>query len=89
MASTTEMVLIDIKSERVRQEMLKRQGRFDYTCADLDWDEGEKLAALAEEFGEVAKALLHKRGVVHDGGGDLRKELLHVAAVAAAWLEAL
>ncbi len=41
-----------------------------------------KLAVLTEEVGEVAKALLE-----HDREG-LRDELVQVAAVAVAWLEA-
>jgi len=42
-----------------------------------------KCAVLGEEFGEVAKA------VVENDKFSLRRELVHVAAVAHAWLEAL
>ena len=41
-----------------------------------------KLAVLAEEFGEVARAILE-----HQGDERLRAELVQVAAVAIAWLE--
>jgi NTP pyrophosphatase (non-canonical NTP hydrolase) len=41
-----------------------------------------KVAVLAEECGEVARAAL-------DGTLDLKDELIQVAAVAVAWLESL
>ena len=50
-------------------------------CSSLDVDDRTKLAVLTEEVGEVARALLD--------GTDLRAELVQVAAVAVAWLEAL
>lgn len=46
-------------------------------------DDGIKLAVLTEEVGEVARAYLE-----HDPA-QLRAELIQVAAVAVAWLEAL
>lgn len=56
------------------------------------WGEGDcssdsvapivKAAVLAEECGEVARAVL-------DGSDNLRAELVQVAAVAVAWLESL
>ena len=42
-----------------------------------------KLAVLAEEFGEVSRANLDRNRSA------LRTELVHVAAVAVAWLECL
>ena len=42
-----------------------------------------KMTVLAEEFGEVARAVLDRKP------GDLRTELIQVAAVAVAWLEGL
>lgn len=46
-----------------------------------------RLRVLAEEFGEVAEAM----GRTEDGNGtrDLKTELIQVAAVAVAWIEAL
>lgn len=86
---TTERVLDEVARERLRQETLRAEGRFRYTCADRGMDDGNKLACLAEEFGEVAKTMLHNRRLVSDGGGDLRTELIHVAAVAVAWAESI
>lgn len=48
-------------------------------CSSPDVDERTKAAVLAEECGEVARAVL-------DGQG-LTRELVQVAAVAVAWLE--
>lgn len=74
-----------VESERRRQAEL--------WAGPHDWGAGDcssplvaapvKLAVLVEEVGEVAKALLE-----HDDG-DLRDELVQVAAVAVAWLESL
>lgn len=84
-----EAVLHAVRAERTRQERLKAEGRFEFTCADHGMTPGQRLAALAEELGEVARAMLHEDGVVHDGDEDesVDKELLHVAAIAVAWLE--
>jgi NTP pyrophosphatase (non-canonical NTP hydrolase) len=49
---------------------------------------GSKLAVLVEEVGEVARAVLGEEGAVGDGG-HLVSELIHVAAVATAWVESL
>jgi NTP pyrophosphatase (non-canonical NTP hydrolase) len=51
-------------------------------CSSLLVDETVKVAVLAEECGEVARAVLDARH------GDMRRELVQVAAVAVAWLEA-
>jgi hypothetical protein len=42
-----------------------------------------KMTVLAEEFGEVARAVLDEKN------DDLRAELIQVAAVAVAWLEGM
>lgn len=77
-----------VRKERVRQEQLRREGRFAFTCADR-FIEGKpvlpaaKLVVLVEEVGEVARAIC-------DGDdANLREELVQVAAVCVAWLEAL
>lgn len=68
--------------ERVRQNGLKRAGKFPWTCAD-EAPSSAKYCVLAEEVGEVARAL-------NDGNPDnLKDELVQVAAVCLAWLEAL
>lgn len=77
-----------IDVERARQERLKAEGRFDFTCADPALGHLAACAVLTEEVGEVARAVMGREGLVRDGG-DLRKELVQVAAVAIAWLEAL
>lgn len=68
-----------IDDERRRQEA-KFPNR---TCADPLPPE-LKVAVLVEEVGEVARAVLE-----HEPADRLRDELVQVAAVAVAWLEAL
>lgn len=92
--SRLESVLISIGKERRRQNRLKAEGRFLYTCADDGLTPAEKLACLTEELGEVAKEVLTREGrrLARDTEGSvqgLRKELTQVAALAAAWLESL
>jgi NTP pyrophosphatase (non-canonical NTP hydrolase) len=100
-----------IAAERKRQERLKREGKFDATCADPTTvlSNTEKLAVLTEEVGEVARVILDRQvnnkersrelGPSYEGydkwryDGKTRRmlqdELVQVAAVAVAWLEAL
>lgn len=87
--SAQRKVIVDVVNERIRQEQLRLDGRFVHTCADPDMADGAKLACLTEELGEVARAMLHRDELTSDGGGDLRTELVQVAAVAVAWAEAL
>lgn len=77
-----------VADERVRQEHKARDGDFAWTCSDPTVSNESRLAVLVEEVGEVARAVLGESGAVSDGG-DLRRELVQVAAVATAWLEAL
>lgn len=84
----TEHVLNEVARERLRQETLKAEGRFRHTCADRGMDDGEKLACIVEEVGEVARAMLGNRRLTLDGG-DLRSELIQVAALAVAWAESI
>jgi NTP pyrophosphatase (non-canonical NTP hydrolase) len=76
-----------IDAERARQERLKAEGKLRATCLD-PIDEAVKLAALTEEVGEVARAVLGRSAWSRDGG-DLTAELVQVAAVCVAWLESL
>lgn len=46
--------------ERIRQDRLKAEGRFKYTCADPEISHAECLAVLLEEVGECAEALEHQ-----------------------------
>lgn len=86
--------LRDVGMERFRQEDLKVSGRFEFTCADGGMSNAEKLTVLTEEVGEVAREVLTQDGrrLARDTIGtreQLRKELVQVAAVAVAWIEAL
>lgn len=78
-----------IAYERRRQELLKKEGKFAYTCASPEMTNAERLTVLGEELGEVA----HE---VNEGIGEgrrvnldkLKNELIQCAAVAVAWIEA-
>ena len=86
-----ERALIDIGYERKRQDRLKAEGRFEHTPAD-DISNEERFLMLGEEFGEVAGQVLGLSGDAHDRPVSLnflRKELIHVAAISAAWVEGL
>lgn len=74
-----QQALKDVLTERLRQEQ-----RWQQTCADPKLDEGVKLQVLVEEVGELAAALQGDAGAGHD----VRDELVQVAAVALAWIEA-
>lgn len=70
-------VLNEVASERARQDA--RWGEQNHE--DLVWG-----AILGEEVGEVSQAMLEDR---FGRGGNLREELLQVAAVAVAWVECI
>lgn len=91
---TLELILNEIKTERLRQGEMKREGRFLYTCADDGLTNAEKMTVLLEEVGEVAREVLTQEGrrLARDTVETkeaLRKELIQVAAVSLAWIEAL
>lgn len=97
-------IYIDIYKERDRQEILKRDGKFLWTCADFNVAHNAKLAVLAEEFGETAKEVVDY-GISIDKYMKeklsfplhrrlyflkrIREELIQVAAVCVAWCEAI
>jgi hypothetical protein len=89
----TDAVLSAISAERDRQESLKAAGRFMFTCADDAMTDGECLAVLVEEIGEVAHEINEVIGKRLTQGKReayrerLRTELIQVAAVATAWVE--
>lgn len=89
----TEMVLFEVRNERRRQEYLRTQGKFRATCAttgDNALDDFECLAVLAEEFGEVSRAVCEQMAGSNElVRMSLREELIQVAAVAVAWVERL
>jgi hypothetical protein len=78
----------EVAAERTRQEKLVEENRHLgwCSCADPGTATEYRLAVLAEEFGEVAIALNEIRV---GNEADLRAELVHVAAVAIAWVEGL
>ena len=98
-------VLNDVSIERDRQEQLKKDGKFLWTCADLGMATyADKLAVLSEEVGEVAKEVvdLTIEQLKYDKElldypthrrehkrDEIRKELIQVAAVCVAWCEAI
>lgn len=75
--------------ERGRQEDLKSQGKFPYTCADPELTHPERLTILGEEFGEVCHEVNEAIGDKPIDMAKLRKELVQVAAVCVAWVERL
>jgi NTP pyrophosphatase (non-canonical NTP hydrolase) len=79
---TQREAILDIIVERYRQQELRDKRRIPFTCDNASIAPEKKLAVLVEEVGEVASAL-------QPDGGNLREELVQVAAVALAWLEAL
>ena len=84
------IIYVQIARERLRQEELKKEGRFRYTCADMEMTHADKATVLVEEVGEVCGAVIQLAGIGTDRpNADLRKELLHVAAVAVAWIESI
>lgn len=82
---TRDVIFAAITAERARQQA-KWGGKHDWGSGDCSGDGVPltvKLTVLAEEFGEVARAVLER------DQGSLRIELIQVAAVACAILESL
>lgn len=75
----------DICAERARQrELWDRDHDFGYgDCSSLEVPLPVKVTVLLEEVGEVARAILEQKPE------DLRSELVQVAAVAVAMIEAV
>lgn len=84
-----ERILTQVGSERMRQDILKAEGRFRYVLSDPEPSNEFRLACVMEEVGEVAKEVLSITGTVETPGdiGKLRKELIQTAALCVAWLE--
>lgn len=70
-------VLAEVSRERDRQEQ-----KWGDQSAALSRDRGRALAILMEEVGEAARAML-------EGDADYRYELIQVAAVAVAMVQAV
>lgn len=86
-------VIEDVRAERERQEQRcadkAAEGFIWRSCADPLMADGDKLAVLMEEVGEVARELCEARAADEPPLPNLRTELIQVAAVAVAWAEAL
>lgn len=82
MSGARVQTLVEVSVERQRQDALFVTGKHAFNTSNPSVPGEAKLGILAEEFGEVAKAL-------NDGTDELRVELIHVAAVAVAWAESL
>jgi len=70
----------DVVHERLRQERLWGEQNY----SNYKWS-----AVLGEEFGEACKAALEVDEFDPESRGELRRELIQVAAVAVAWVEQL
>lgn len=93
-------VLADVNRERHRQEQIgisRRERGIDWrTCADPAMAGGDAMRAtvLGEEYGEACRAVLEGSVAAEDvtrryHETNLRTELIQVAAVAVAWVEAI
>jgi hypothetical protein len=98
------LVMEAIGQERVRQEELRENGKFLWTCASTNIIHTSKLAVLAEEFGETAKEVVDYGISIEKYTAAsmqfpkhrslyflkrIREELIQVAAVCVAWCEAI
>lgn len=75
--------LIEDERRRQSRKWAAKHSWGEGDCSSRDVAETVKVAVLTEEVGEVARAVLDRKP------GDLRNELVQVAAVAVAWLEAM
>ena len=80
-----------VAQQRLRQRQLLRDGKILFNCDSPIASDDRKLRVLAEELGEVARAVdwlercsRPERVFARE---DLHDELTQLAAVAAAWLE--
>ncbi|HEY4415927.1 MAG TPA: hypothetical protein VGO57_09565 [Verrucomicrobiae bacterium] len=86
-----------VEAERAQQEELFQAGKHLFTCSSPVVDEVRKLGVLVEELGEIADAIENlEKATVRDAKlafdslqhRYLVNEIVQVAAVAVAWLEA-
>lgn len=93
-AARTARALAAVGAERGRQEEIglgRRADGIDWrSCADpaMAGGDGARYLVLGEEVGEVANAIL-EAGYGNGATRHLREELVQVAAVAVAWVEAI
>lgn len=95
LAPATRHAIESVIAERERQEQkcaeMQRKGLAWHTCADPHaLDDEQRLPILGEEFGEVCRELCDSRaGHYEPNLVKLRDELVQLAAVAVAWVEAV
>jgi hypothetical protein len=82
-----------IENEFYRQRDLKRKGKFRWTLDEVRYggrriSDAEKLAVLAEEFGEVSHIVCDGLSKTIDRS-ELEKELVELATCCLAWIEAI
>jgi hypothetical protein len=75
-----------VHQERERQRELLAANRITFDCAAESVDGRRKLRALVEELGEVAHAI-DQIDAGNPSPGNLKVELVQLAAVAVAWME--
>ncbi len=93
----TGIAINEIIKERERQNQLKAEGRFMYTCADQEMDLTNCMLVLMEEVGELCRAVLEEKELTFDRLADhvqgkvgmekIRNEVVQVGAVALAMCE--
>lgn len=99
---TRKTALQLIEAERVRQDQLRKAGRFPYTLNNVDVANSRKLTILMEEIGEVSRACAEELHIVDADEvppdahvkleaieKNLKEELVQCAALCLSWLESL
>jgi NTP pyrophosphatase (non-canonical NTP hydrolase) len=77
----------EVHAERVRAHT--KHGALGNSREDAGWTNAEWLPILMEEVGEVAHELTYDAGAFAHRHANLRKELIQVAAMACAWVDAI
>lgn len=73
---------------RALTSVLRERKRQDEKWGVQDHDAFTWMAILSEEVGEAAQeALTERYGASGNGHGNIREEVVHIAAVALAWIE--
>lgn len=70
--------------------VVEERDRQDAKWGEQNHDDYTWLAILMEEVGEASQeTLVEKFGAAANGHGNLREEVVHIAAVALAWIECI
>lgn len=77
----------EVHRERIRAHA--KHSKSGKSCEQMGPDDSYWLAVLLEEVGEVANALIESRLGTRDGFKKAREELIQVAAMATAWIDAI